>query len=267
MKKTAKELDYILEGWLKEHRQSLQENGTKVEQDFMYVLLSILEDKKIFGYEAAMANKAICLQMIVAATDTTTITLTWALSLLLNNRDTLKKALEEIDITVGTDRQVNELDIEKLVYLQAIIKETLRLYPAAPLSAQHEAMEDCTVAGYHVPAGTRVITNLWKIQQDSRIWSNPTEFKPERFLTTQANVDVRGQHFEYIPFGSGRRSCPGISFALQVVHLTLARLLQSFDFKTSLDASVDMTESPGLTNIKATPLDVLITPRLSADHY
>ncbi|PIA45974.1 hypothetical protein AQUCO_01600318v1 [Aquilegia coerulea] len=259
MKKTAKELDCILEGWLKEHRQSLLDNGTEVQQDFMYVLLSILEDKKIFGYEADMANKG--------ATDTTTITLTWALSLLLNNQHTLKKAQEEIDTIVGKDRQVNELDIEKLVYLQAIVKETLRLYPAAPLSAQHEAMEDCTVAGYHVPAGTRLITNLWKIQQDPHIWSNPSEFKPERFLTTQANVDVRGQHFEYIPFGSGRRSCPGISFGLQVIHLTLARLLQSFDFKTSLDALVDMTESPGLTNIKATPLDVLITPRLPADLY
>ncbi|KAL5704802.1 hypothetical protein ACHQM5_023176 [Ranunculus cassubicifolius] len=128
------------------------------------------------------------------------------------------------------------------------------IYPAVPLSVQHEAIEDCTVAGYHIPSGTRLKTNISKIQH---IWSNPNEFQPERFLTTQENVDVRGNHFELIPFGSGRRSCPGISFALQVVHLILARLLQGFDFKTPANAPVDMTESAGLTNLKATPLEVL----------
>ncbi|KAF5185609.1 Cytochrome p450 [Thalictrum thalictroides] len=123
-------------------------------------------------------------------------------------------------------------------------------------------MEDYTVSGYHVPAGTRLIANLYKIQRDPRIWSNPCEFQPERFLTTHANVDVKGQHFELIPFGSGRRSCPGISLTLQTVHLSLARLLQGFEFLTPHDAPVDMTESPGLTNLKTTPLQVLLNPRL-----
>ncbi|KAF5178174.1 Cytochrome p450 [Thalictrum thalictroides] len=105
------------------------------------------------------------------------------------------------------------------------------------------------------------------IQRDPRVWSNPSEFQPERFLTTHANVDLGGKHFEFIPFGSGRRSCPGVSFALHVVHLTLARLLQSFDFETPSNAAVDMTESAGLSNPKATPLEVLITPRLVSSLY
>ncbi|PIA48148.1 hypothetical protein AQUCO_01400614v1, partial [Aquilegia coerulea] len=267
MKRAAIEIDSILGRWLKEHkRKKLDKLRTKAG-DFMDVLLSVLQDENLFGREADTVNKATCLNMVVAATDSNMVTLTWALSLLLNNRNVLKKAQDEIDIHVGKDKYVEESDIEKLVYLQAIVKETLRLYPSAPIIGPHQSMEDCTVSGYHVPKGTRLLVNIWKIQRDPRIWCNPCEFKPERFLSTQANVDVRGQHFEFFPFGSGRRSCPGISFALQVVHLALARLLQGFDFATPLDAPVDMTESIGLTNLKTTPLEVLITPRLRSNLY
>lgn len=185
----------------------------------------------------------------------------------MNNKDLLKKAQEEIDFHVGTERQVDESDIKNLVYLQAIIKETLRLYPAGPLLGPREAMEDCTIAGYNVPAGTRLIVNVWKIQRDPTVWNNPSDFKPERFLTSHIDVDVKGQQFELIPFGSGRRSCPGASFALQVLHLTLARLLQAFDFATPMNQPVDMKESPGLTIPKATPLEVLLSPRLTAELY
>lgn len=205
--------------------------------------------------------------MILGGSDTSAGTLTWAISLLLNNPQALKKAQEELDLNVGMERQVEESDIRKLVYLQAIIKETLRLYPAGPLLGPREAQEDCNVAGYHVPAGTRLVVNIWKIQRDPRIYEDPSAFKPERFLTSHGSLDVRGQNFELIPFGSGRRSCPGISFALQVLHLTLARLLHSFEFATPSNEVVDMTESPGLTIPKATPLEVLITPRLPAQLY
>ncbi|OVA15435.1 Cytochrome P450 [Macleaya cordata] len=205
----------------------------------------------------------------MGGSDTTMGTLVWALSLLLNNQHLLKKVQDEMDIHVGRERQVDESDINNLVYLQAIIKETLRLFPAAPIPAPREAMEDCTVAGYHVQAGTRIIVNTWKIQRDSRVWSDPLEFKPDRFLTNNnhMDVDVRGKNFELIPFGSGRRSCPGTSLALQVVHLTLARLIHGFDFKLPSDAPIDMTESAGLTNIKATPLEVMVTPRLPSKLY
>ncbi|KAB1220504.1 Cytochrome P450 82A4 [Morella rubra] len=139
----------------------------------------------------------------------------------------------------------------------------MRLYPAAPLSAPHESSEDCTIAGYHVPAGTRLLVNISKIQRDPKLWSDPNEFRPERFLTTHKDVDLRGQHFEYLPFGSGRRVCPGISFALKVMHLTLANSLHAFEITTPFDEPVDMAEGRlGATSLKATPLEVHFTPRL-----
>lgn len=205
--------------------------------------------------------------LILGGSDTTAGTLTWAISLLLNNRHMLKKAQEELDLHVGKERQVEDSDVKNLVYLQAIIKETLRLYPAGPLLGPREAMEDCKVAGYHVPAGTRLIVNVWKIQRDPRVWTKTSAFLPERFLTSHGDVDVRGQQFELIPFGSGRRSCPGVSFALQVLHLTLARLLHSFELATPMDQPVDLTESSGLTIPKATPLEVILTPRLPPKLY
>lgn len=180
----------------------------------------------------------------------------------------LKKAQEELDTHVGKERNLDESDVKNLVYLQAIIKETMRLYPAAPLAVTHQAMESCSINGYDVPAGTWLIPNLWKVQRDPRVWSDPEDFRPERwFLTSHANVDFRGQNFEYIPFGSGRRSCPGISFAMQVMHLTLARLLHGFDVVSPLGEPLDMTEGEGITMPKATPLQVLITPRLPSKLY
>ena len=196
-----------------------------------------------------------------------TVTLTWALALLLNNPEALKKAQQELDQHVGRERLVKESDIKNLVFLQAVLKETMRLYPAGPLAVPHEAVQDCTIDGYDVEAGTRLLVNISKLHRDPKVWSEPCEFRPERFLTTHKNVDVRGQNFEYIPFGSGRRICPGISFAQQVAHLTLASLLHGFDITTSLDEPVDMCETVGLTNLKATPLDVLLTPRLPNQAY
>ncbi|XP_022861394.1 cytochrome P450 82C4-like [Olea europaea var. sylvestris] len=272
MKRTAKALDSILESWLEEHRQRRKSEETEPmsnESDFIDIMLSLQKEERLSGFQhdSDTSIKSTCLALILGGSDTSAGTLTWAISLLLNNKDLLKKAQEEIDFHVGTERQVDESDIKNLLYLQAIIKETLRLYPAGPLLGPREAMEDCTIAGYNVPAGTRLIVNVWKIQRDPTVWNNPSDFKPERFLTSHIDVDVKGQQFELIPFGSGRRSCPGASFALQVLHLTLARLLQAFDFATPMNQPVDMKESPGLTIPKATPLEVLLSPRLTAELY
>ncbi|RVX14939.1 Methyltetrahydroprotoberberine 14-monooxygenase [Vitis vinifera] len=139
--------------------------------------------------------------------------------------------------------------------------------PSRSPTRTREALDDCSVAGYNVPAGTRLIVNIWKLQRDPSVWANPCAFQPERFLNAHADVDVKGQQFELMPFGSGRRSCPGVSFALQVLHLTLARLLHAFELSTPVDQPVDMTESSGLTIPKATPLEVLLTPRLNSKLY
>ncbi|XP_061343159.1 cytochrome P450 CYP82D47-like [Gastrolobium bilobum] len=264
MKNTAKEMDSIVCEWLEEHRQRRSDSGeTKTEQDFIDVLFSVLDGVDLNGYDADTVNKATCLTLIAGATDTTTVTITWALSLLLNNRHALKKIQDELDEQVGKERLVNESDINKLEYLQAVVKETLRLYPAGPLSGPREFTEDCTLGGYHIEAGTRMILNLWKLHRDPRVWSDPLEFKPERFMTTHKALDVKGQHFELLPFGGGRRACPGISFGLHMTHLALAAFLQAFEITTPSNVQVDMSATFGLTNIKTTPLEVLVKPRLS----
>ncbi|KAK8556947.1 hypothetical protein V6N12_003336 [Hibiscus sabdariffa] len=165
------------------------------------------------------------------------------------------------------DAEEHDADtINKATSLSAI-KETLRLYLAVPLSVVHEAIEDCTVNGYHVSAGTWLILNIRKIQCDPHVWENPSEFRPERFMTTHKDVDVRGQNFELIPFSSGRRTCLGVSFALQILQLTLANLLHWFEFETPLGEAVDMREATGISSPKATPLEVHITPCLPAFLY
>ncbi|XP_050386716.1 cytochrome P450 CYP82D47-like [Argentina anserina] len=273
MKKIAKEMDAILGGWLEEHkrRRALRKQGDdddiQVPGDFMDALILALEGADLSDYDADTVNKATCLNLIAAGSDSMYVTLTWAISLLLNNRHVLEKAQEELDTEVGREKTVTESDISKLFYLQAIVKETLRLYPAAPLAAPHEFNEDCTIAGYKVPKGTRLITNIWKVQTDPQTWPEPLQFKPERFLTTHKDVDVRGQNFELIPFGSGRRSCPAVSFSLQMVQSTLASFLQAFQISSPSNALIDMSESFGATNVKATPLEVLIKPRLSSEFY
>ncbi|KAK8485130.1 hypothetical protein V6N11_051242 [Hibiscus sabdariffa] len=236
MRKVADELDQVIEGWLREHKQKRVENEANCEKDFMGVMLSLLRDAE--EHDADTINKATCLALIIAGEDTTPITLSWALSLLLNN-----------------------------LYLQSVIKETLRLYSPAPLSLLHEAIEDCTVNEYRVSAGTWLILNIRKIQRDPHVWENPLEFQPERFMTTYKDVDVRGQNFELIPFSSGRRMCAGISFALQILHLTLANLLHWFEIETPSGEAIDMREATGLTCSRATPLQVHITPRLPAFVY
>ncbi|KAI9200733.1 hypothetical protein LWI28_012511 [Acer negundo] len=121
-------------------------------------------------------------------------------------------------------------------------------------------MEDCTVSGYHVPTGTQLLVNLWRIQRDPAVWSDPCEFKPERFLTTHKDFDARGNN-------SGRRMCPGVSFALQVLQLTLASLIHGFDFETQSNEAVDTSEGIGLNYVKASSLEVLLSPRLSPSLY
>ncbi|KAK9716528.1 hypothetical protein RND81_06G239400 [Saponaria officinalis] len=270
MKRVFADIDDILEGWLKEHKEKRNDVKGNQDQDFMDVMLSVLDHDapKDCNYDADTINKATCLTMIAGGTDTTTVTLTWALTLLMNNPEALKKAKEELTLVVGNERQVTKEDIPKLEYLQAIVKETFRLYPAGPLMAPREFIDDCTINDYNVVKGTRLIVNLHKIFRDPMYWESPTEFRPERFLGSDSrDIDFTGRHFEFFPFGAGRRICPGSSFALQVVHLTLANVLHGFKFFRPNDAPIDMSESFGLTNMKKEPLNLLISPALSSNVY
>ncbi|XP_057447524.1 cytochrome P450 82A4-like [Lotus japonicus] len=271
MKETAKELDRVVGEWLEEHRRLRAMLGEKVdrddEQDFMDIMISLVDGTIIDGFDGDTIIKATVLTLFLGGAETTTVTLTWAICLLLKNPHILEKAKEELNTKVGKDKCISESDLSKLVYLQAIVKETLRLCPPGPLSAPREFSENCTLGSYQVKKGTRLITNLWKINTDASVWPDPLDFRPERFLTTHKDVDVRGHHFELLPFGCGRRICPGISFGLQMVHFTLASFLHSFEILNPSGEHVDMTESFGLTNAKATPLEVLVKPSLSTNCY
>nr|GMD80214.1 cytochrome P450 CYP82D47-like [Ipomoea batatas] len=268
IRETAKDMDGVMEAWLQEHKRK-RSSKPKEEEDFMDALLSHFDaDNDIpKDFDPDTIVKATCMAVLGAATDTTALTLTWALSLILNNPSTLEKIRGELDIHVGKERQVEESDINNLIYLQALVKETLRLYPPGPLLLPHECIEDCTVDGYHVTKGTRLLVNVSMIHRDPEFWSDPDAFRPERFLEEHKEVDVRGNHFNLIPFGGGRRICPGISLGLQSVQLALANLVHGFDVKKISEKPIDMTEAPGLSNVKATPLNVFLSPRLPSHLY
>jgi len=204
---------------------------------------------------------------MLAGSDTTSTTMTWTLAMLMKNPHALKRAQEEIDHQVGRERRrVEARDIKDLIYLQAIVKETLRLYPPGPVLVPHEAREDCNIQGYHVPKGTRVFANVWKLHRDPSLWSEPEKFSPERFISENGELD-EVHHFEYLPFGSGRRACPGSTFATQVCLLTLSRLLQGFDLHVPMDEPVDLEEGLGITLPKMNPLQIVLSPRLPSEFY
>ncbi|KAF5185074.1 Cytochrome p450 [Thalictrum thalictroides] len=174
----------------------------------------------------------------------------WAMSLLLNHPKFLKKARDEIDKQVGQERFLEESDLPKLPYLNNIINETLRLYPAAPV-VMHESSKDCNVGGFHVPSNTMLVMNIWAMQRDPNVWLEPLKFNPERFEGIE-NENVNG--FKYIPFGSGRRRCPGEGLATRMIGLTLGSLIQCFQWKRAGEEMVDMTEGSGLTLPRTNPL-------------
>ncbi|KAK9157103.1 hypothetical protein Scep_003677 [Stephania cephalantha] len=261
-----------MQTWLDEHRvKADQMRGDAINntRDFLDVLVMM---EKTGQFSSAIKDidttiKALALTQLVAGVDSMANTMVWVLALLLNNPEMLAKAQIELDTHVGKDRLVEESDIPNLKYLQALLKETLRMYPVGPLLVPHEAMEDCDVGGYFVPRGTGLFINAWTIQRDPNVWVEPNRFMPERFLTTNADMDVKGQSYELLPFGSGRRSCPGVGLALQVMHLTLARILQAFELKTQPGVGVDLEECSGILLSMRHPLQVLMAPRLPSELY
>ncbi|KAL0361379.1 UNVERIFIED_CONTAM: cytochrome [Sesamum radiatum] len=225
----------------------------------MIEMLLALQAKEPEYYTDALI-RSLMLVLLIAGTDTSTGTMEWALSLLLNHQQVLKKAQLEIDNHVGHDRLIDESDIAKLPYLRCIVNETLRLYPVAPLLVPHESLEQCMVGGYRVPAGTTLLVNVWAIHNDPKNWENIRAFKPERFEGLEGNRDG----FKLMPFGSGRRGCPGEALAVRMMGFGLGSLIQCFDWERVAKELIDMTEGLGLTMLKAEPLMVYCRARIVA---
>lgn len=199
--------------------------------------------------------------MVVGGTDTTSNTVELAMAEILKNTKVLKRIQQELDTVVGRDSIVEEHHIYKLPYLLAVMKEALRLHPVLPLLVPHCPSESCIVGGYTIPKGSRVFINVWAIHRDPSIWSNPLEFDPERFLN--AKFDFNGNDFNYLPFGSGRRICAGITMAERMVLYSLASLLHLFDWKFPEGESSNVHEKFGIVLSKKTPLILIPERRLS----
>ncbi|KAK6938623.1 Cytochrome P450 [Dillenia turbinata] len=195
--------------------------------------------------------KGIIMVLLVAGTDTLSITLEWAMALLLNHPEAIEKARAEIDANVPLTRQLEEQDLPKLRYLQNIITETLRLYPPVPFLIPHASSGDCKVGGYDVPRGTMLLVNAWAIHRDPKQWSNPTKFIPER------HENGKYEGYMLVPFGAGRRGCPGAGLASRVIGLALGTLIQSFDWKRIDEGTVEMVEGSGLSMPRVGNLDAM----------
>lgn len=210
--------------------------------------------------------------MFVGGSDTTTTMMAWTMAELINHPRAMRKAQNEIRAVVGNTSHVTKDHVDKLPYLKAVFKETLRLHPPLPLLIPREPPADTQILGYTIPAHTRVVINAWAIGRDAAAWGQqPDEFSPEKFLNS--TIDYKGQDFELLPFGAGRRGCPGIVFGVSAMEIALASLLYHFDWEVAATdhrrrgsqawaLPVDMSEVNGIAVHLKYGLHVVAKPRM-----
>lgn len=199
--------------------------------------------------------------MFIAGTENNSSTIEWAMSELILHPNVMHKLRQEISERIGRKGRVEEAKILELPYLQSVLKETMRLHLTVPLLLPHKSEINVKLNGYMIPKNTRVIVNAWAIARDPNSWENPDHFIPERFIGSE--IDYRGRHFSFLPFGSGRRMCSGIRLAERVMSLILVSLVAQFDWKlpnNMLPEELDMDDTFGITLQKATPLVLIPTP-------
>lgn len=234
----------------------------------MDILLKAYLDEKAEFKMTRNHIKAFLLDLFIAGTGTSAEVMQWAIAELINHPDVFQKVRREIQSVVGT-RLVEETDITNLPYMQAVVKECLRLYPAVPV-ARRACRETCKVNGYDIPKDTMVAVDLFAIMRDPNLWENPDEFRPERFYnensgkeegdhqgTKHIQYEIKGQNFSFVPFGGGRRGCPGSLLAFNTINRTVAALVQCFDWKVGKDGNeekVNMEIGTGISLPMAHPL-------------
>ncbi|KAH6815952.1 hypothetical protein C2S51_020772 [Perilla frutescens var. frutescens] len=223
--------------------------------DILDVLIQIKEENSSSIDFNLDHVKALLKNVFLGGTDTSAALIVWIMTALIKAPEAMTKVQAEIRNFIGKNGKVNEEDLVKLPYLKAVVNETLRLYPPIPMLVPRETIKRCNLDGYEIEPKTVVYVNAWAIARDPDNWENPDEFMPERFL--EDNVDIKGQDFRVIPFGSGRRVCPGLFMGLATVELTVANLLYSFDWKMprGINAQdIDTDTLPGITMHKKNPL-------------
>uniref|UniRef100_M1ALC7 Cytochrome P450 hydroxylase n=1 Tax=Solanum tuberosum TaxID=4113 RepID=M1ALC7_SOLTU len=257
-------VDTIVENVINEHKKNLvigKTNGELGGEDLIDVLLRLMEDGDLQFPITNDNIKAIVYDMFSAGTETTSTIIDWAMVEMIKNSSIIFKAQAEVREAFRGKETFDENNVEELKYLKLIVKETLRLHPPLPLMLPRESREEVDIDGYTIPSETKLIVNVWAIGRDSNYWDDAESFKPERF--EQSSVDFAGNNFEFLPFGSGRRICPGISFGLANVYLPLANLLYHFDWKLPSgikSSDLDMTESDGASCTRKSNLHLIMTP-------
>ncbi|KAK1290627.1 Cytochrome P450 71A1 [Acorus calamus] len=252
------ELDAFYESVIEEHVRGGRPGSG--DRDLVDVLIR-LQKNPIDGMLMSSPRhiKAILTDIFIAGSDTSSAALVWTMTELMKNPASMKKAQDEVRKAVQKNKhRVDETDLQHLHYLKLVIKESLRLHPPAPLQVPRETIEDCNIRGYDIPAKTRVFVNARAIGRDPKYWKNPNDFHPERFDDDDVRmIDFRGQDFQLLPFGMGRRGCPGINFAYLTIELTLANLLHRFNWalpEGMTAEDVDMEDRFGMTMHKKIPL-------------
>ncbi|XP_022146230.1 cytochrome P450 705A22-like [Momordica charantia] len=231
--------DEILEKALKQHEERGKIEGyDREDRDLMDIILKVHQDSEA-EFKITRTNvKAYLLDLFVGGTGTSTEVMQWIVAELINHPKELQKLRDEILSVVGDSRLVQETDVAKMPYLQAVVKEGLRMYPAVPI-AMRSCPKSCKVSGYDIPENTMVGVNLFAIMRDPNVWEDPNEFRPERFFSPakenegmkQIQYEIKGQNFNFVPFGGGRRGCPGSTLAFTTSTLVVAAVVQCFDWK------------------------------------
>ncbi|KAH6770432.1 hypothetical protein C2S52_015235 [Perilla frutescens var. hirtella] len=255
---TCAKLDSFYQELIDEHLDRNRVKDSEEDDDVLDLLIKLKEDKSCSIELTWDHIKALLMNIFIAATESTAASIVWIMTALIKAPKTMHKVQSEIRNSRGNKGKVDENDLPKLHYLKAVIYETLRLYPPAPLLVPRETVERCILEGYEIQPKTVVYINAWAIARDPECWENPYEFVPERFMNN--NRDIKGQDFEVIPFGSGRRICPGMSMGLIDLGLTVANLLYFFDWELPqgmLAEDIDMDSSPGIGMHKKIPLLLL----------
>ncbi|XP_026444276.1 cytochrome P450 71A9-like [Papaver somniferum] len=262
LEKNFRHMDEFYDKIIDEHINGSKSSKTGGDEDFVDVLLRVQKDPSHSISLSRDNIKAILMDMFIAGTDTSAVILVWTMTELIRNPTIMKIAQEEVRSEIGFKEMVEESDLRKLSYIKLVIKEAFRLHPPSPLLVPRETSENCRINGYDIPIKTSVLINAKAISTDPKYWENPNEFLPERFL--DSNIDYKGQDFELIPFGGGRRRCPGISFSAVLIELVLANLLHCFDWKLPSGMKIeefDMSEAFGLAVHKKIPLCLLADSR------
>ncbi|CAM0955730.1 unnamed protein product [Alopecurus aequalis] len=261
VKRTAAELDSMIERALAEHEASRGNHGGDGEAgDLMDSLVSIFQDGDQGFRLDRIDVKALILDMFIGGTDTIYKAIEWTMAELVKNPREMEKVQAEVRQVVGSQGGVLEEELEKMSLLQAAMKEALRLHPPIPL-IPHESIQDTRLHGYHIPAKTRVMINAWAIGRDNEWWEDAEKFRPERFM--DKTIDYSGKDPRYIPFGAGRRGCPGIVFGTRLAELTLANMMYHFDWKLPRGQdpeSFEVVESSGFAPALKSALILSATP-------